>query len=142
LQSFGKEGLTALANAVKRELANNPLYGETINLTVNVPHQNKKFTVKAKANETLYDLSRDDHDIHEYLECSCRGITACSTCHVYIENPDDYKKIPEPEEGELDMLDLAWGYKEGKSRLGCQIKLTKELDGLEITIPKGVNNLY
>jgi 2Fe-2S ferredoxin len=45
------------------------------------------------------------------------------------------------DEAELDMLDLAYGVTE-TSRLGCQIKLKKDLEGMTLTIPNGVNNLW
>ena len=48
--------------------------------------------------------------------------------------------LPEPEEEEEDMLDLAFGLTD-TSRLGCQIKLTKELEGIRATIPGGADNM-
>lgn len=48
----------------------------------------------------------------------------CATCHLYI-HPD--APIGQPEDDELDMLGTAIGYKDGLSRLGCQIKVTPEL---------------
>lgn len=50
-------------------------------------------------------------------------------------------KLPEPEEKEDDLLDMAPFLKEN-SRLGCQIILTKELDGIELTLPKATRNFY
>ena len=51
-----------------------------------------------------------------------------------------YNKMPEPSDDENDMLDLAFGLTE-TSRLGCQIKMTKELDGLEARLPRLTRNL-
>jgi ferredoxin len=68
---------------------------------------------------------------------ACEGTLACSTCHVVLK-PDDYARIPnKPCDEELDMLDLAYGLTD-TSRLGCQITLTKQLDGLEIKVPAGL----
>ncbi|KAL3309536.1 Ferredoxin-2, mitochondrial, partial [Cichlidogyrus casuarinus] len=44
------------------------------------------------------------HDIE--VEGACEAALACSTCHVYVDY-DHFDKLPEPLEGEEDMLDLA-----------------------------------
>ena len=74
------------------------------------------------------------------MECACSGNAACSTCHVIVDE-EFYKKLPAAKEDELDMLDLAADLQD-TSRLGCQIKFTEELDGLTVSIPKSVNNLF
>ena len=51
-----------------------------------------------------------------------------------------YDKIPEPDDDENDMLDLAFGLTE-TSRLGCQVKMGKELDGLRVRLPTMTRNL-
>ncbi len=71
------------------------------------------------------------HDIDR--EGACEGSLACSTCHVIVE-PEDYERLSEPTEDEEDMLDLAFGLTE-TSRLGCQIIMTEELDGLTVRLP-------
>ena len=73
------------------------------------------------------------------LEGACDGSLACSTCHVVLEQ-EYFDMLPEPEEEEEDMLDLAFGLTD-TSRLGCQIKLTKELEGIRATIPGGADNM-
>ncbi|MBP2299469.1 ferredoxin family 2Fe-2S iron-sulfur cluster binding protein [Azospirillum picis] len=72
------------------------------------------------------------------LEGACEGSLACSTCHVVIE-PEWYDVLPEAQEDEEDMLDLAFGLTK-TSRLGCQIIMTEELDGLVVRLPGGSNN--
>jgi ferredoxin len=74
------------------------------------------------------------------MEGACGGSCACSTCHVIITDDAYYDKIPEPEDDENDMLDLAFGLTE-TSRLGCQVKMTKELDGLVVKLPSMTRNL-
>lgn len=71
---------------------------------------------------------------------ACGGSCACSTCHVIVEDPDLYDRMPEPDDDENDMLDLAFGLTE-TSRLGCQVKMTKELDGLVVRLPAMTRNL-
>ena len=48
--------------------------------------------------------------------------------------------MEEAEDDENDMLDLAFGLTE-TSRLGCQIKMTKELDGLVVKLPLMTRNM-
>ena len=74
------------------------------------------------------------------MEGACGGSCACSTCHVIVEDQDLYDKMPEPEDDENDMLDLAFGLTE-TSRLGCQIKMSRELDGLVVKLPSMTRNL-
>ena len=59
---------------------------------------------------------------------------------MYVDN-EYFDRLPEPEEGEEDMLDLA-ALLQVNSRLGCQITLTKELEGLTVTLPKMTRNFY
>lgn len=71
---------------------------------------------------------------------ACEKSLACSTCHVIL-TPDIYDKLPEPEDDENDMLDMAFGLTE-TSRLGCQVKLTKELDGMTAVLPSATRNMF
>ena len=73
------------------------------------------------------------------LEGACEGSLACSTCHVIVD-PGYYGKLKEATEDEEDMLDLAWGLTH-TSRLGCQIIITPELDGLIVTLPSSTRNM-
>ncbi|ANQ40244.1 2Fe-2S ferredoxin [Gluconobacter oxydans] len=72
------------------------------------------------------------HDID--LEGACEGSLACATCHVIVD-PEWAGKLSEPTDDEEDMLDLAFGL-EQTSRLGCQIVMTEDLDGLTVQLPK------
>ena len=73
------------------------------------------------------------------LEGACEGSLACSTCHVIID-PEWYETLAEATEDEEDMLDLAFGLTQ-TSRLGCQIIMTEELDGLTVALPAGTRNM-
>ena len=72
------------------------------------------------------------------LEGACEGSLACSTCHVVVD-PEWYELLPAAKEDEEDMLDLAFGLTR-TSRLGCQIIITEELDGLTVSLPGGSRN--
>lgn len=71
---------------------------------------------------------------------ACGGSCACSTCHVIVEEPDKFEAMPEPSDDENDMLDLAFGLTE-TSRLGCQVKMSKEIDGVKVRLPSMTRNL-
>ncbi len=73
------------------------------------------------------------------LEGACEGSLACSTCHVVVE-PQWFELLNEPTEDEEDMLDLAFGLTH-TSRLGCQIIITQELDGLTVKLPSATRNM-
>jgi len=73
------------------------------------------------------------------IEGACEGSLACSTCHVIVD-PEWYDLLKEASEDEEDMLDLAFGLT-ATSRLGCQIIITEELDGLVVRLPTTTRNL-
>ncbi|KAF0222383.1 MAG: hypothetical protein FD176_2705 [Rhodospirillaceae bacterium] len=73
------------------------------------------------------------------LEGACEGSLACSTCHIVVD-PDWYERLAAAEEDEEDMLDLAFGLT-ATSRLGCQIIMKQELDGLVVTVPAATRNM-
>ena len=83
----------------------------------------------------LETAHRNDIDI----EGACEGSLACSTCHVIVD-PEWYALLKEASEDEEDMLDLAFGLT-ATSRLGCQIIMTEELDGLTVRLPTSTRNL-
>ena len=68
------------------------------------------------------------------IDADCGGSMACATCHVYVDNKW-VEKIPKAEDAEVDMIDMAFEPKKN-SRLSCQIIVSDELDGLEVTTPE------
>jgi ferredoxin, 2Fe-2S len=73
------------------------------------------------------------------IEGACEGSLACSTCHVIVDEAY-YDMLDNATEDEEDMLDLAFGLA-STSRLGCQILITEELDGLKVRLPEGTRNM-
>ena len=73
------------------------------------------------------------------IEGACEGSLACSTCHVIVD-ADWYDLLKDASEDEEDMLDLAFGLTV-TSRLGCQIIMTEELDGLTVRLPSSTRNM-
>jgi ferredoxin len=61
---------------------------------------------------------------------TCGGMALCASCHCYVLSDHP---LSEPTDDELAMLDSAF-FVASNSRLGCQIKLTDELDGLEVKL--------
>ncbi|KAK7713968.1 mitochondrial matrix iron-sulfur protein [Botryosphaeria dothidea] len=94
-------------------------------------------TFEVADGDNLLDIAQAN-DIE--MEGACGGSCACSTCHVIVEDSDMYDQMEEPDDDENDMLDLAFGLTE-TSRLGCQVKMNKELDGLRVKLPSMTRNL-
>ena len=91
-------------------------------------------TVSPSSSSVLQVARQHDIDI----EGACEGSLACSTCHVIVD-PDWYDLLKEASEDEDDMLDLAFNLTK-TSRLGCQIIITEELDGLTVRLPAATRN--
>ncbi|MBS1594361.1 MAG: 2Fe-2S iron-sulfur cluster binding domain-containing protein [Bacteroidetes bacterium] len=64
------------------------------------------------------------------VEGTCGGMALCASCQVYVESGHE---LPEQSDAELDMLDQAF-HVQKNSRLGCQIKIHPEIDGLKVQI--------
>uniref|UniRef100_A0A3P9I8Z8 Ferredoxin 1 n=1 Tax=Oryzias latipes TaxID=8090 RepID=A0A3P9I8Z8_ORYLA len=98
----------------------------------------EKISVKASPGDTLLDVViNEDLDFDGFG--ACEGTLACSTCHL-IFNEEVYKKLGPVTDEEMDMLDLAYGLTD-TSRLGCQICLTKSLDGIVARVPESVADI-
>ena len=67
------------------------------------------------------------------IDADCGGGMACATCHVYVKE-EWLNKLKKTENGERDMIDMAYEPKKN-SRLSCQLIVSDELDGLEVTTP-------
>lgn len=61
----------------------------------------------------------------------CGGSCACATCHVHVEAPW-FERLPAPTEVELELLQCTAAPATPTSRLGCQVRLTIELNGLVV----------
>ncbi|KAG8191149.1 hypothetical protein JTE90_016662 [Oedothorax gibbosus] len=65
----------------------------------------------------------------------CGGNRWCTYCHCFFE-PEVYKTLPEMCDVEKYYAEFLLNYKAGASRLGCQVDVTKEMDGITLFIPK------
>lgn len=99
----------------------------------------EKIVTKGKIGDSILDVVvNNDIDLDGFG--ACEGTLTCSTCHLILKKPD-FDKLPDkPTDEELDMLDLAFDLAD-TSRLGCQIILSEDLDGLEVHVPATVNDV-
>lgn len=102
-------------------------------------HDGTKIKAKGKVGETMLDVVVNYNlDLDGFG--ACEGTLTCSTCHV-VFTEEDYNKLPDKPGGEeCDMLELAHELTP-TSRLGCQIVLSDDLDGVEVKIPESKNDL-
>ena len=71
----------------------------------------------------------------------CDKQLACHSCRVNFKK--GYSGCPKVTEDEQDVLDeLGKLYKQGQTRMSCQIKLTQEMQGCEIEIPGSAFALF
>lgn len=64
------------------------------------------------------------------VEGTCGGMALCASCQVYLESDT---ALPEQSDAELAMLDQAFHVRDN-SRLGCQIRITEEINGLVVRL--------
>ena len=86
--------------------------------------------VDAPAGLSILEIARL-HDID--IEGACGGWMACATCHIIVE-AGDFERLDEPSAEEDEMLDLAIGPMP-TSRLGCQVVMREDLNGLRVHVP-------
>ncbi len=88
--------------------------------------------INAPLGITLMEAARQN-DVRGVV-AQCGGACACATCHVYIDS-SRLAKLEPREEMEEGMLENAWEPRDN-SRLSCQIHITADLDGLQVTVPE------
>jgi 2Fe-2S ferredoxin len=98
----------------------------------------ERVEVEAPNGLSVLEIAHENGD-KLFLEGACEGSLACSTCHVIVE-PEWYELLIDATEDEEDMLDLAFGLTQ-TSRLGCQIIMRPELDGLVVRLPAATRNM-
>ena len=96
-----------------------------------ISHENQKYTIEVQNGLTVME-GAVQNDVPG-IDADCGGGMACATCHVYV-NEEWFDKITPKEDGEEDMLDMAFEPKKN-SRLSCQLVVCDELDGLTVDIP-------
>lgn len=69
------------------------------------------------------------------IEAECGGMMTCGTCHVHLREPH-LSMLSTPTADELELLEQSPAFQPSRSRLSCQIRITSELDGLVVDLPK------
>ncbi|MCC5793148.1 MAG: 2Fe-2S iron-sulfur cluster binding domain-containing protein [Chromatiales bacterium] len=72
-------------------------------------------------------------EIDNGIEALCGGMCSCATCHVFI-TPEWYAKLPDRHGDELELLESTECFRDGESRLACQVQVTDSIEGLELTV--------
>jgi 2Fe-2S ferredoxin len=91
----------------------------------------RKQTVAVAAGTTVMNAAVD-HGVPG-IDAICGGSCSCATCHVYVDAPWN-RIIGPPLDDELQLLSALDG-KHDDSRLGCQIKVSRAMDGMTLRIP-------
>ena len=101
---------------------------DTINITV-IDRQGEAHELEAPT-----DMNMNLMEVCKAYELpvkgTCGGMALCSTCHCYVLSDHE---LPEPSEDEEDMMDQAF-FVEDNSRLGCQLRMVPELEGLQVQL--------
>ena len=98
-----------------------------------ISHAGQRQTVDVPENDVLMQAAVRNGVAG--IDADCGGQCACATCHVYIQSPW-FEKLPAMADNEDSMLELA-SERRPNSRLSCQVKVTAELDGMEVHTPEG-----
>ena len=96
-----------------------------------ISHDGKQNTVEVPVGLTVMEGALQNNI--QGIDADCGGSMACATCHVYISE-NWFNKLAKIHDAEKDMLDMAYEPKKN-SRLSCQIIVSDQLDGLEVTTP-------
>ncbi|XP_069842260.1 adrenodoxin-like [Dendropsophus ebraccatus] len=107
-------------------------------LTVHfINREGETLTATAKEGDSLLDVVIRHHLNIEGFG-ACEGTLACSTCHLIFDQKV-FDQLGSVTDEEMDMLDLAFGLT-NTSRLGCQICMTKAIDGLTVRVPRDISD--
>ena len=97
-----------------------------------IENNNKSHTIKVENGLTVMEGAVQNNI--PGIDADCGGGMACATCHVYVKE-EWFNKLPKKEDGEEDMLDMA--YEPNKfSRLSCQLTVSDKLEGMIVNLPE------
>ncbi len=97
-----------------------------------IRQDNEKVRVDVPEGWTLMQAAKQAN-IKE-IPADCGGSCACATCHIYLSNAWTHILPIKQNSLEQSLLEYERGYKEGVSRLSCQIQLTKDLNNLTVRL--------
>ena len=97
-----------------------------------IEHSGKSHTIEVQNGLTVMEGAVQNNV--PGIDADCGGSMACATCHVYVKE-EWFNKLPKKEDGEEDMLDMA--YEPNKfSRLSCQLTVSDKLEGIIVNLPE------
>ena len=97
-----------------------------------IEHSGKTHTIEVQNGLTVMEGAIQNNI--PGIDADCGGSMACATCHVYVKE-EWFNKLPKKEDGEEDMLDMA--YEPNKfSRLSCQLTVSDKLEGIIVNLPE------
>ena len=97
-----------------------------------VEHSGKLHTIQVQNGLTVMEGAVQNNI--PGIDADCGGSMACATCHVYVKE-EWFNKLSPKEDGEEDMLDMAFEPKKN-SRLSCQLIVSDQLEGLVVNLPE------
>ena len=97
-----------------------------------IEHSGKSHTIEVQNGLTVMEAAVQNNI--SGIDADCGGSMACATCHVYVKE-EWFNKLPKKEDGEEDMLDMAYEPRKF-SRLSCQLIVSDELEGLIVNLPE------
>ena len=97
-----------------------------------IEHDGKSHTIEVENGLSVME-GADQNNIPG-IDADCGGSMACATCHVYVKE-EWFNKLPKKEDGEEDMLDMAFEPKKN-SRLSCQLMVSDQFEGLVVNLPE------
>ena len=100
-----------------------------------IEHSGKSHTIEVQNGLTVMEGAVQNNI--PGIDADCGGSMACATCHVYVKE-NWFNKLPKKEDGEEDMLDMAYEPKKF-SRLSCQLTVSDKLEGMIVNLPEKQN---
>jgi 2Fe-2S ferredoxin len=95
-----------------------------------VDRDGKEHEVEAKPGLKVMEILRE---LDYGVAAICGGLCSCATCHIYVDQ-EWVGRLPKPQSDELELLREIPDFREGTSRLSCQVDFTDSLDGLKLAI--------
>jgi 2Fe-2S ferredoxin len=106
-------------------------FEEEFMVAINVTDRMGKLRkLEASGGGSLMEVLRDNDC---GVEAICGGSCSCATCHVFIGSKWA-SKLPPRSADEYDLLIATGSFRPDESRLSCQIPLSDDVDGLEVTV--------
>jgi 2Fe-2S ferredoxin len=95
-----------------------------------VDRDGKEHEIEAKPGLKIMEILRE---LDYGVAAICGGLCSCATCHIYVDEKWSVQ-LPKPQSDESELLTELPDYREGSSRLSCQVDFTEALSGIKVAI--------